>query len=164
MLRFYYFGEKDFYGHSNYRKINFAFRDLFFPLFGRTVCGYSTTKYSSVDHESNFRRNRYLFWNIYVTLQYNGTGKCYSKWLATDCRLKFKPKPPIILILVFPCLHIFSYLTVYINFNKKMIIIANIFTFFFIKIKYKCNISSTDRVGLSLQLSISEDNTCCWKS
>ena len=154
MPRFYYFDDKDFYGHSNYRKINFAFRDLYFFIIWahRFVCGYSTTKYSSVDHESNFRRNRYLFWNIYVTLQYNGTGKCYSKWLATDCRLKFKPKPPIILILVFPCLHIFSYLTVYINFNKKMIIIANIFTFFFIKIKYKCNISSTDSLGLSLQL------------
>ena len=105
----------------------------FFHYLGTVVCGYSTTKYSSVDHESNFRRNRYLFWNIYVTLHYNSTGKCYSKWLGTDCRLKFKPKPPIILILVFPCLHIFSYLTVYINFNKKMIIIANIFTFFFIK-------------------------------
>ena len=163
-MEFLNFAEVLLFWRQRFRKINFAFLDLFFSLFGRTVCGYSTTTHLLIMNQTLEEIGTYLFWNIYVTLQYNGTGKCYSKWLGTDCRLKFKPKPPIILILVFPCLHIFSYLTVYINFNKKMIIISNIFTFFFIKIKYKCNISSTDRVGLSLQLSISEDNTCCWKS
>ena len=132
-MEFLNFAEVLLFWRQRFQKINFAFLDLFFSLFGRTVCGYSTTTHLLIMNQTLEEIGTYLFWNIYVTLQYNGTGKCYSKWLGTDCRLKFKPKPPIILILVFPCLHFFIYLTVYIDFNKKMIIIANIFTFFFIK-------------------------------